>query len=202
MTEWRYFDFSAAWDDFYKVWASDAVQETVNEWMPFSDSGKHWVPGDDLWSYCTSQYHTKRIEWKTLDYMYDNDIFVTFKKSLTRLGVCKRNDDNVTNSPACNRIIESVMKDHEPVAKSQEANVVVTYARHMLGAQAIAMRAFFPGKAFSIFKLEEGWYFLVNIEERVVYDFMLQFMYSHGNAKFEPNMISRQETLEMNSVIR
>ncbi len=61
MREWKYYDFTNNWDDFYKVWTSEEVQDALEEQMEnwclneaydISEGVKPtWKRCDDLWRY-------------------------------------------------------------------------------------------------------------------------------------------------------
>lgn len=178
----RFYDFEKHWDEFYKVWISDEVQDVLEcdmqEWCQeeayyeHTESGLQkpvWKRCDDLWRYSKTDHHSQRNLDKCNAYVESEGCVDKYEQAMSRFGI--RFSDKAC---AC-EAFWNVAGDHltemfEPKPGSLEANVLFCGANYLAVAMKVAAKQLFPDSLISIISTDEGR--LVIVDGNLIFDFV------------------------------
>ena len=200
MTEWQYYDFTNNWEEFYKVWISEEVQDKLAEQMEYwciheayyVSEGKKptWKRYDDLWSYSRTDYHSTRMIDKANDYVHNNNLIQKFKVSMANAGIKYKNSELLSEAffSVCFNEIERMF---EPKPKSQEANILIMGANYLCEPLRVAAEIMFPLDQILVVENENGDDLTIIGNKKIIFDFNRQYHYNNGDEEQSANNMKR-----------
>lgn len=183
MTEhqFRFYDFEKNWDEFYKVWISDEVQDVLEpdmqEWcekeayFEHTESGLQkptWKRCDDLWRYSRTDFHCQRNLDKCNEYVETSGCVEKYEQAMSRFGF-KFSDKQCLHEAFWNVTGDHLYKMFEPKPGSLEANILFCGANYLAGALEIAARQLFPDCDNFMIQFDEN---LVIADGNLIFDFV------------------------------
>jgi hypothetical protein len=192
---------SNKWDEFYKVWISDEVQDELavhmenwclNEAYYVSDGIKPtWNPRDDLWKYSRTDYHSQRMLDKANDYIDKNNSIKKFKISMANLGI-KYPNDEVLSEAFFMIGFNEIENMFEPEPKTQEANILMMGANYLAEPLRVCAEIMFPEDQILVVENENGDDLTIIGNKKIIFDFNRQYHYVNGSEDQSPNYMKNE----------
>lgn len=134
---WTYYDFSAHWDEFQRVWNTPDIQEQLSIDMsllclsnPFNivnNQGQHitqmYKVGDPLWKYSSSHFWHHEAERRAQIKIQDENMIQKFKQSMSNTGIIFK-DDAQAETMFYDTCFESIMKECFPKPNTIESFII------------------------------------------------------------------------------
>lgn len=141
---WRYFDFSANWEEFLQIWNTPDIQEQLsidmsllclsNPYNITNNNGelvtKLYKPGDSLWKYSSSSFWYHEAERKAQHKIENENMIQKFKQSMSNTGIVFK-DDLHAQTMFYDTCFESIMKECFPKPNTIES-FIIAGAEHAL----------------------------------------------------------------------
>lgn len=184
MTEhqFRFYDFNKNWDEFYKVWTSDEVQDVLEvdmqnwceeqAYFEHTESGLKkptWKRCDDLWRYSRTDFHFQRNLDNCNEYVETSGCVKKYEQAMSRFGI-KFSDETCAHEAFWNVAGDELAKMFEPKPGSLEANVLFCGANYLVGAMEAAAQQLFPEGLNTMRSTGEN--DLVIANEHLIFDFV------------------------------
>jgi hypothetical protein len=196
--DWVYFDFDKHWDDFYKVWCTDSVQQAlipgVYEW---SDS---WKKGDPLWNLGNSDYWAFKAHdrmnaslkaehggWDACIRNYRRAIANGCRKTYT--------SKRAAQHAFCEVVLDKIWNDFEPRNGTVESLIMPDGESLLIPALEEMARRMFPDKEIYVSQLTDYEVPKVLIlDDSIVFDLIGFFMWTReANKDYDPANIYIEE---------
>lgn len=183
MTEhqFRFYDFEKNWDEFYKVWTSDEVQDVLEPdmqaWCEHEAYFEHtedgmkkptWKRCDDLWRYSKTDFHAQRNLDKCNEYVQTSGCVEKYEQAMSRSGI-KFSDKVQAYEAFWNVAGDELYKMFQPKPGSLEANILFSGANYLAGAMEVAAQKMFPD-GFNILLEHENDMVIAN--DNLIFDFV------------------------------
>lgn len=183
MTEhqFRFYDFDKNWDEFYKVWTSDEVQDVLQvdmqNWCEHEAYFEHtesglkkptWKRCDDLWRYSRTDYHCQRNLDKCNEYVQTSGCVEKYEAAMSRFGI-KSSDKACAYEAFWNVAGDELHEMFEPKPGSLEANILFYGANYLAGALEVAAHKMFPNSFNMLLEHEND---MVIADDNLIFDFV------------------------------
>ena len=186
---WKYYDFDANWDEFYKIWMRDDVQQILkidmDNWCKteayFVNNHERptWNIGEPLWNLSRTDYHESKIMDKANQYVEDNNMLNIYKKRMREILNVKFKNNEDAYEHFSNMCFENIMDMFKPKKGSIDSLILVMGKHYIEDALMECAVKLFPDE--EIVNDDES---ILIPGQKLVFDLFDFYWTKNGSTKF------------------
>ena len=186
---WKFYDFDANWDDFYRVWTMPDVQNMLKKNMDYwckheayvelDNNTPTWNIGDPLWHLSRSDYWLEKISQKVENKMERENTVAVYKKRMEAIygfpiftNDIADNDDPPLYETIYKTCYDAIWEDFEPKKGTIDSLIMIMGNNYMTDALYLAAKKLFPTNHVLYDEDQYGTRTILIVEKFIVFDLM------------------------------